>query len=172
MKKIIIIIAVVLGIAAISSLAVFTDGFKTWDIREVNEDNLVNVSIYDDTLEDKREDGIKVEVDENGVIEVTGENETNADVTINVCEVTLNKGEYTFGSSAKTDKKEYYMTLSNSDSTIVINDYDDVDDRTFKVDTETTFTLSIVVKSGEEIDVTFKPVLVEGDKEGKFFVIG
>lgn len=172
MKKLIIIIAVVLGIAAISSLAVFTDGFKSWDIREVNEDNLINVSIYDDTLEDKREDGIKVEVDENGVIEVTGENETEEDVSIKVCDITLEKGEYTFGSSAKTDKKEYYMTLSNSDTSIVIYDYDDVDDRTFEVDTETTFTLSIVVMAEEEIDVTFKPVLVEGDKEGKFFVIG
>ena len=170
MKKIITIIVLVLAVAGIASLAVWTEGFTAWDIKELNEDNLIVVDNYFDGLDDEREDGLTVEVDEDGVITVEGENEGTTDIKIAVASVTLEAGEYTFASHAKgTSNKTYYMSLE-AGTLVIIGD--EGEDSTFEIDTRTTFTLYFVVCAGEEIDATFKPVLVEGDKEGSFFVIG
>ncbi len=170
MKKIIIIIAVVLGIAAISSLAVFTDGFTEWDIRDVNPDNLIKVENYSSTLDARRTDGLKVYFDEDGAITVDGENSGTTDIKIEVATITLAKGQYTFGTSARgVDDKTYYMSLETTDLNIMA---DDGEDSTFIVDTETEFVIYIVVCAGEKIDTTFKPVLVTGDDVGSFYIIG
>ena len=170
LRKIISMIALVLVIAAVASLAVWTEGFTAWKIRELNEDNLIKSENYVDGLDDKREDGLKIEVDEDGVITVEGENETEDDVKIVVTTVTLKAGEYTISSSAKgTDDKTYYLSIEAGDNVIIA---DEDEDSTFEVDEETTYTVYIVVCAGEEIDTTFKPVLVNGDEAGSFFVIG
>lgn len=170
MKKIIWIIVGVLLISGISALAVWTDGFTAWDVTEINEDNLIKVENYNESLDAEREDGLDVEIDEDGVITVEGENETEETVKIAVCSITLGKGEYTIASHASgTSNKTYYMSIEDGEN-IVIADEDE--DSTFDVDTETTYTVYIVVCAGEEIDTTFKPVLVEGDKAGSFYVVG
>ena len=169
MKKVLTIIVLLLAVAGISSLAVWTEGFTAWDIKELNEDNLIKVEQYVSTLEDKRTDGLKVDCDEDGVVTVTGENKTESDVEILVAEITLEAGEYTFTTSAKgVDDKTYYMCLSSGDEIIIA----DGDDATFKVDEQTTFGVKIIVCAGEKIDTTFKPVIVEGDKPATFYVVG
>ena len=177
MKKIIAIVLLLLAIVGISSLASWTDGFTAWDLKELNEDNLIVVDNYVDTLEDKRTDGLTVEVDEDGAITVEGENEGTEDIKITVVSnFPLEDGEYTFGTSSKgSDKKAYYMCIMQGNE-IVAADYDEEEDRTFKVKnaegSSNVYQLCIVVCAGEEIDTTFKPVLVEGDKAGSFYVIG
>ena len=169
-KGIISLIVAVLVIAAISSLAVFTDGFTEWDIRDVNPDNLIKVDDYSSTLDAKRTDGLKVDFDEDGVITVDGKNSGATDIKIEVATITLAKGQYTFSTSARgADDKTYYMSLETTDLKIMA---DDGEDSTFIVDTETEFVIYIVVCAGEEIDTTFKPVLVTGDDEGSFYIIG
>ena len=171
MKKVIIIIVLLLAIAGIASLAVWTEGFTAWEIRELNEDNLIKVDDYVSTLEDRRTDGLKIDVDEDGVITVEGENETEEDVRVIVAEISLPKGEYTFTTSAKgTDDKTYHMLLAQGENMEIIAD--DGKYSTFEIDEDTTFGVFIVVCAGEEIDTVFKPVLVKGDESGSFYVIG
>ena len=177
MKKIIAIVVLLLLIVGVSSLSTWTDGFTAWDLKEVNEDNIINVDDYVYGLDDKREDGLKIEIDDDGIITVEGENEGTEDIVITVIgSFGLKDGEYTFGTSAKgTDDKTYYMCIM-SDDEVIVADYDEEEDRTFEVEndsgTSNVYQLCIVVCAGEKIDTTFKPVLVDGDKEGSFYVIG
>lgn len=170
MKKVLITIVLLLAVAGIASLAVWTEGFTAWDIRELNEDNLIKSETYVSNLDDRRTDGLKIEVDEDGKITVEGENETAEDIKVTVAEITLGEGEYTFTTSARgADDKTYYMCLEAGDISLIA---DDGDYSTFEVNEETTYTIYIVVCAGEEIDTTFKPVIVEGDEAGSFYVMG
>lgn len=170
MKKIIAIVLLVLAIAGISALATWTEGFTAWDLKELNEENLVNVANYDATFDTADYDDLDIEVDEDGVITIEGENKGAEDLKIKVATVSLTKGEYTISSGAKgTDDKTYYMSIIIGDKEIIA---DDGEDSTFKVETEDTFDIYITVCDGEEIDTTLKPVVVEGDKAGSFYVIG
>ncbi len=167
-----IAICVLLSVAVVGIIAGVTDGFQDFEMREVNEDNLINVDNYVTTLEDKRTDGLKVKVNDDGVIAITGENETEADVEIEVCSVTLKADEYTLSCEAKgIDDKTYYLVArtgegENAKEIVVDSDKGE----TFKVEAETTYTIYIVVCEGEEIDTTFKPVLVDDDEAGDFYV--
>lgn len=166
----IIAICVLLSTAVLGIIAGVTDGFQDFEMREVNEDNLINVDNYIATLEDKRTDGLKVEVNDDGVIAITGENETETDVEIEVCSVTLKADEYTLSCEAKgIDDKTYYLKAvdETNDVTVIV---DSDKEETFNIEAEATYKIYIVVCAGEEIDTTFKPVLVEGDEPGDFYV--
>lgn len=169
MKKILTLVVLLLAVAGIASIAVWTEGFTAWEITEVNESNLINVSLYDGTLDNRRTDGLTVDVDEDGKITVEGKNDGETDIKIKVGEVKLAEGEYTFSAARSTSKKTYYMSLENGDTVIYNNDGKN---STFDVETETTYSIYIVVNAGQEIDTTFKPVLVAGDEAGSFYVMG
>ena len=170
MKKIIKIIVLVLAVSGIASLAVLTEGFTSWDIRELNEDNLIVVDNYVDGLDDEREDGLTVEFNDDGVITVEGENEGTTNIKIKVADITLDEGEYTISSHSKNPSEDtYYLSIERGTS-VVIADMDE--DSTFEVGTSATYSVYIVVCPGVEIDSTFKPVLVPGDEAGRFYVIG
>ena len=161
----ILVCAAVLGIVGVVS-----DGFNDFELREVNEDNLINVDNYVSTLDGYKENGLKVEVNDDGVIAITGENKTNNDVEIEVCSVTLKADEYTLSCEAKgIDDKTYYLKAvdSTNDKSVIV---DSSKGETFKIEAEATYTIYIVVCDGEEIDTTFKPVLVDDDEAGKFYV--
>lgn len=169
----IIAICVLLSSAVLGIIAGVTDGFQNFEFRQVNEDNFINVDNYVSTLDGYKQDGLKVSVNDDGVIAVTGENETETDVEIEVCSVTLKADEYTLSCEAKgIDDKTYYLVArmgTGDDVEEIVIDSDK--SKTFEVDTETTFTIYIVVCDGEKIDTTFKPVLVEGDEVGNFYVL-
>lgn len=167
----IIALCILLGVALCSIVGKITDGFTDFDIRSLNEDNLLSVEDYAEGLDEKRDDGLTVTVSEKGVITVEGENETEADVKIAVQDVTLDTGKYTISSDAKGVKDDtYYLCIVNGDKTIIA---DTEDDSTFTIFADdTTCTVYIVVCAGETVDATFKPVLVEGSEAGSFYVIG
>ena len=169
-KNILVIIFCIFASVLISSLVgSLTNGFVDWDFHIVNEKNLISIDNYDSALTAEI-DGIDIEVDEDGVITVDGENKGTGDLKIKVADLTLKKGEYTFSSSAKgADDKTYFMSIENGNTVVKA---DDGEDSTFDVKEEATYTVYITICAGEEIDTTFKPVLVDGDKVGSFYVIG
>ena len=155
--------------ALLGIVAAVTDGFQDFEFRQVNEDNLINVDDYVSTLDGYKQDGIKVTVNDDGVIAVTGENKTDNNIEIEVCSVTLKAGEYTLSCESRgLDDKTYYLKAVNTNDVSVT--VDSSKGETFKIDTETTYTIYIVVCDGEEINTTFKPVLVDDDEAGSFYV--
>ena len=166
-----IAIIVLCSTALLGVIAAVTDGFQDFEFRQVNEDNLICVDNYEAALEDKRTDGLKVEVNDDGVIAITGENETENDVEIEICTVTLKADEYTLsceGARGLDDKTYYLKAVNDSDDSTVIVDSNKAE--TFKVESDSTYTIYIVVCDGEEINTTFKPVLVADDEPGDFYV--
>ncbi|MBO5356479.1 MAG: hypothetical protein J6A95_01805 [Clostridia bacterium] len=168
----IVAICVLLCSAILGVVAKVTDGFQDWEMREVNEDNLINVDNYVSTLDGYKQDGLKVTVNDDGVIAVTGENKAETDVEIEVCSVTLKADEYTLSCEAKgIDDKTYYLIARTGEGdTATTITVDSSKGETFKVESEATYTIYIVVCDGEEIDTTFKPVLVDDDEAGEFYV--
>ena len=167
----IIVLIVVLCTGILGIIGACTKGFTDFEVRVPNEDNLIQADDYKSTLEDKREDGLKLEVNDDGVIAITGENKTEADVEITICDVVLKADEYTLSANAKgVDDKTYYLKAvdSTNDVSIVV---DTDKSETFEVTTEGTYSIIIVVCAGEEINTTFKPVLNEGDEPVDFYVI-
>lgn len=174
MKKVLTIVLLILAVTAISVIVTWTNGFTDFEIKELNPDNLLNASKYYSTLADKRSDGLKVDVDDDGVITIDGENKTDDDVPLVVAILTLEKGEYTISSSARgTGTKTYYMQLRYGEGeteTVIIAD--DGEDSTFELEAATQCYVEIIVCAGEKIDATFKPVIVSGDMAGRFYIIG
>lgn len=169
----VIVLIVVLCTGILGIIGTITKGFTDFEVRVPNEKNLIQVDNYFTTLEDKREDGLSIEVNEDGVIAVTGKNNSTEDVVIDICSVTLKAGKYTLSSSAKgTSDKTYYLvaTTGVGDSAFEIKG-DTEKESTFSIEEETEFTISIVVCAKESINTTFKPVLNEGDKPVDFYVI-
>ncbi|MBQ8738162.1 MAG: hypothetical protein IJZ04_01560 [Clostridia bacterium] len=167
----IITVAVLIAVGLSALFGFITKGFTDFDVRELNPDNLINVEAYNDTLEDKRDDGLAITVSEEGEITVEGKNKTEADVMIAIQDVTLEVGKYTISSGVKnTDEDTYYLSIVNGEETIIA---DMEEDSTFTIATnDTTCTVYIVVCAGENVDATFRPVLVEGSSAGDFYTIG
>ena len=169
-KKIGLILLVILALVGVAGLCF---GIIN-NIRQVNPDNIITADSYDETLAAEREDNITVSVNDNGEIAVKGKNETETDVKIKVCDVTLANGEYTISSNAKGVGEKYYLCIETGEGeNLVITLADTADKSTIKVETDDTiYTVYIVVCAGSEIDTTFQPVLVSGKEAGSFFVYG
>lgn len=146
------------------------DIFNTdeWELRSVNEDNLIKVDSYD--VKDLNTGlGYTIDVTDDGQIKVSGENETEEAQQIKVQELTLAKGTYTFTSGVKgTSKAGYNMAIVIGEKTYYA---DFGTDSTFTLDAEATATVYINIGAKTECNVTFSPVLVEGEEAGDFFVI-
>lgn len=167
----IIVLIVVLCTGILGVIGSITNGFTDFELRVANEDNLIQVDNYKSTLEDKREDGLSIEVNDDGVIAITGENKTEADVEITICDVVLKADEYTLSANAKgVDDKTYYIKAVDTENDITVT-VDSADSETFDVETDGTYSIIIVVCAGEEINTTFKPVLNEGDEAVSFYVL-
>ena len=167
----IILVAVLIAVGVSAIFGAITKGFQEFDIREPNPDNIINVEQYNEALDAEREDGLKVEFDEDGAITVSGKNKTEEDVKIAIQDVTLEVGKYTISSGAKnTDDETYFLSIVNGEEEIIA---DTEDDSTIAITAnDTTCTIYITVCAGESVDTTFYPVLVEGSKTGDFYVIG
>ena len=170
-KRILILgIALLVIILAVSAIGFATNGFSkdkdTWGITQLNENNLFKADAY--TIKSANTgDGYDITVSNDGEIKVKGTNNSGAEVKLAVQEIKLAAGTYTFTSGATgTSKTSYCMILSDGTTT----HYADFSGNTFEVASETTFTAYIVIQDKAEINTTFKPVVVEGETAGSFFV--
>lgn len=172
-RIILIVVALLVIILAISAIGFATDGFNKntdkWGIREVNEKNFIKASEY--TVKNGAlAEGLNVTVSNNGEITVNGKNNSSVVTKIEVQNVTLGPGTYTFSSgSDKTSTGTYFMSMEKSGGTESYT-ADFVGQCTFTLDAETEFVVYICVQSGIEINTTFKPVIVEGESAGSFYV--
>lgn len=172
-----IAIIVLCSTALLGVIAAVTDGFQDFEFRQVNEDNLINVDNYVSTLDGYNENGIKVTVNDDGVIAVKGKVEIDDDYEytyIQVTSVDLKAGnEYTLSCDGTKgiDDKTYYLALGDGEDHMRVCVLDKSnDDVTFKVENDTSVDLYIIICNGEKIDTTFKPVLVADDEPGDFYV--
>lgn len=158
-------------ICALASVAVLAIGatiittLTGVEFKQLNEDNLINVDSYD--IADDKSGEIKFDVKDDGQIEVKGENSTEENAEKAIISVVLDEGQYTISSGAKkTSSSTFYLILRDTEGGEIIAD------DTFTVTEPTSYTLYIVVKPGVEIDTTFAPVLVKGDKPGNYYQYG
>ena len=110
-KKVLTIIGCVLLCALFLGVGVYVvDALTEWDIKTVNENNIIKVDDY--VLEDTedKDAAIQVDVTEDGEIKVTGENNTDSATEIEVVSVILDKGKYHISSGdKKCDEDTYYV---------------------------------------------------------------
>ena len=138
------------------------DKLTDWEFKTLNEDNLIKVDNY--TIVDDKNADIAIDVKDDGQIAVKGKNKTETDAEKAIVAITLEKGDYYISSGdKKTSSTTYYLVLRDTEGGEIIADDD------FTVTESTNYTLYIVVKPGVEIDTTFAPVLVKGDKAGSFY---
>ena len=165
----IILIIVLLSVGLSAIFGAITKGFQDFDVREVNPDNHLKVESYVEGLDAKREDGLTVTVDEDGVIKINGKNKTEEAIQIAIQEITLEVGKYTISSGSKnTDEKACFLSIVYSEETVIA----DTDEATFTITANgTAATVYFTVNAGENVDITLKPVLVEGSKVASFYVI-
>ena len=168
-RNLIVIIVAVLAAVFISTLiGTMTNGFEDvfnpeeWNRKDVNTDNFISKENYlIKTM--SYPNGLEVTVKDNGLIRVTGENKDSENAVIEICKVTLPAGTYTFTSGdSGTSASKYYLKAGDY--------YADFNNNTFTLAEETELTVSISVLKGEEVSATFSPVIVEGEKEGSFFI--
>ena len=171
-KAIIIIVCVVVGVFLTSMIGFMTSGFDkdtdNWGVTQLNEDNYFKVEDY--VIKDQNSgDGYQIDVSDKGEIKVTGTNESEAAVTVEIQTITLPAGTYTFTSGVNgTSKNGYYLYLDNADGSII---YADFGDNTFTLSAEDTFKVYLSIAKDAEVNKTFKPVLIKGETAGDFYVI-
>lgn len=173
MKKVItIIVCLVVGVFLTSMVGFMTNSFDTnkdnWGIAQLNEDNFINVDDY--VIKDQNSgDGYSIDVSDKGEIKVTGKNESGAAVTLEIQQITLPAGTYTFTSGVNgTSKNSYHLYLDNGEETTY---YADFGTNTFTISAEDTFKIYLSIAKDAEVNKTFKPVLVKGETAGDFYVI-
>lgn len=172
-KHIVILIACILGLFALVALfGLATDGFRTvsdMSLTKVNPDNLIKLESYVVTeIEDDKATGYTLEITDDGLIKISGENESETATKIAVQNVSLQATEYYFSSGASVDKDKYIVTIENADGSVV---FDNKDEGVIEIETADTYTVYINIEPGVEINETFSLVLVEGSEKASFFVV-
>ena len=179
-KTILIVIAVLITALVVGFLASTTSligrvaNSNLFDTRDRNEDNLISVASYEEFDGDKF-NGVKLTVDEDGVITLDGEAE--ADTTISLANVTLNGRDpqnFFFSGALGGDLDTYYMTIECTElaETCVMRSicFDDTQSLYFEPFGDTYHVkVCIEIKEGTELNnVKFYPVL-SADEEISFF---
>lgn len=169
-KRIITIAALLLvTVFLVAIIGNLTNGFdnlfkpEEWGKQEVNPDNFIKVDAYTIEKEQSMPEGIDINVNDDGTIKVKGENKTTENIVVEICKVNLKAGTYTFTSGVNgCSASKYYLQAGQY--------YADFNNNTFPLPTDSELAVNIVVTPGESINVTFKPVLVAGEKAGSFYV--
>ena len=165
---ILVVVAVLLAVFVSTIIGTLSNGYEniddpaSWGQKDINPDNLIKVADYSINTQ-SLESGIDIVVDDDGRIKVQGENKTTSDVTVEIVKVTVPAGTYTFTSGVSSTSASKYFLKANGY-------YADFNNNTFELASETTLTISLNVKAGEELNVTFAPVLVAGDEAGTFYI--
>lgn len=156
-------------ILAVTLLGIFSTGFTDWNVsswldKEVNEENLIQVDDY--LIKSKKlGNGLTIDVDEHGVIKVSGK--ASEDYTAEVAVVTLQPGTYTVGGFASdTNKAALQVRLATGEIAM-----SGVDGATFEVKEATSATVEIVIRKDTNFIVssTFRPTLATGEEAIDFF---
>ncbi len=164
-----IVIIILCCTAILGLIGAVTDGFEDFEFRQINEDNIIKVENYSDSLTAKHE-GLTCEVNKDGVIAISGKSKggTSGEFIVQT-NITLEPGEYTLSCDGVKglDDDTYYLVLSSSNASVIL---DNDKPETFTVTESTTYTLIIVIEEDVEVNAKFKPVLVKDDEAGSFYV--
>ena len=159
-----------------------TSGFTAFDKdsisekfeRKMNEDNLIYKEFLSaesyNSVDGDHGNGLVWTVNDDGSVTVDGTAE--ADDTFTLCTVTLTAGEYTFTSVKGGTKGTYFVQGQVDGVTVWYSDWQNTSEQsaTKSFEATQTVTISIVVKEGTEMkNVTFYPVIVEGDEVGNYY---
>ncbi|MBQ7906811.1 MAG: hypothetical protein IJ309_02425 [Clostridia bacterium] len=170
-----IALAVVISVVVISVIGFASKGSfdfsdtENWAIQSPNANNLLKVDAYE--VKDLNTGlGYTIDVTDDGQIKVSGTNNTEESQQIEVQDVTLAAGTYTFSSGAKgTSLSGYNMSIVIDGNTYYA---DFGSNTTFTLEAEATGTVYINIVAKVEVNKTFSPVLVPGEEVEDFFVIG
>lgn len=166
-KTVLTVVATVLVSTLLVSVVGFaTSGFtngdpQSWFQKERNPDNLIDVKEY--LLEDGRDDGkgIKVKVDDDGVIKLNGK--ATSENNFRVAEVVLEPGTYTISGIKSCDGYALEVIGANN-----LHAKAGISSATFTLEQTETVTVSIYVAEGTHLfNKTFQPCLVNGDAAGE-----
>ena len=157
---------------AIGTLGFMTKGFternpENWVLQERNEENLFdNTRTEDKTITDGT--GINVTLKKDGSVIVDGKSGASQPTTIELGEVTLEPGTYTFTSGYK--KAGLYsaylkLELGNGTKTADFDGHDNI-----VISTKTTAKVVLVISQGVDFNnATFYPVIAEGTEAVDFY---
>ena len=172
-KNFISLVAIFLACTfAIGTLGFVTKGFterdpENWVLQERNEENLFdNTRIEDKTIADGT--GISVTMKKDGSVIVDGKSGASQPTNIELGEVTLEPGTYTFTSGYK--KAGLYsaylkLELGSTTKTADFNGYDNI-----TISTKTTAKVVLVICNDVEFNnATFYPVIAEGTEAVDFY---
>ena len=175
-KNTIIVILLVASTVVLTGLLGFaTNGFsetnpENWELYSINKDNYFKVDDY--TVKTINSgNGYNITVTDNGQIKISGKNETESAVEIEVQQIKLPAGTYTFTSGANgTSLQGYNMCLKDSSTGVYYADFGE--NSTFTLASETELTAYINIGAEKTCNVTFSPVIIEGEEKGSFFTVG
>ena len=165
-------LTIVLAVALCGTLGFVTKGFterdpENWIIRERNELNLFdNTRLDDKTITDGT--GITVTMKKDGSVVVDGKSGATEATTIELGEVTLEPGTYTFTSGyKKAGLYSMYLKLQ-MDGSFKTADFDGHDN--IVITSETTATVELVINPDVDFNnVTLYPVIAEGTEHVDFY---
>ena len=172
-KRTIRSIALIALMAIVCTISVSVVGFASngfqdkdvvsWIERDVNEDNLIKVDAYQ--IKDEQDDGkgIKVRVNDDGVIKLSGK--ATSENSFVVCTVNLEPGQYTISGLKSGDNYGLKVVGANN-----LEAKAGTSGATFTI--ETPQTVSVVIYVAEDtilFNKTVKPVLVSGTEAGDFY---
>ena len=156
----IFLLVAILGGLTASFAMTAANGFD----RELNPENIIDVDKYTVKDGDSSGKGIKVSVNDDGVIKLNGEASENDEYTVTT--LSLAAGTYTISGYDSNSKGVTLKAVYNGTITAISG----TTYATFTLETETS--VSIVITIAEDyycFNTTIKPVLVEGDEAGDFY---
>ena len=169
----IILGSVLLSVFCVVLIGVASDGFdnwrnpQEWSLTEVNPNNIMGVANYTIESTENDEADIKVTVTEDGEIKIIGKNEAEEVVKLAVQSVVLQADTYNLECHAETSNETYFVTIEAGEGEDAVV----IEEGKFTVDVAGTYTVYITILPGVEIDETFSPVLVKGEKAQDFFTL-
>ena len=164
----VIVAAALASVLLCVGIGSMTAGFTDFDLIKRNENNLVDVDVFEEKI--KHDCGVTVKADEDGVLTLSGENKTATLAVIDLATIKLPAGEYTFttgknGENDDTHQTTYYMGLFDGTNTHRADT-----GRTLVVKAETEYTITLCVNPDESVDgVKLYPSIVDGDDAEKFY---
>ena len=173
-KNFISLVAIFLACTfVIGALGFITKGFterdpENWVLRERNEENLFdNTRTKDDIIDEGT--GLKVTLKKDGSVIVDGKSGASEATSVELGEITLEPGTYTFTSGYKRaglyDSAYLKLQLGSSYKTADFGGHDNI------VITETT-TAKVVLVISQDVEfnhATFYPVIAEGTEAIDFY---
>lgn len=166
-----IVLVAVLCCAVLGGLS---SGFTNWDTetwfdKDPNPDNLIKVDNYL-IKDEKGSQGIEVDVDEKGVIKLSGK--ATEDVEIAVVTLNLAPGTYTLG-GFNSQKGKSGLKIEYNGITHYAGIDDETEGETFTISAEegtVAATVYVFVEDGERAPLfSIKPTLAKGEEEIGFY---